>query len=44
MPDQTIDPVLPSSVGSVTASTERQLNYGASAARPTGERNAQKSV
>jgi hypothetical protein len=44
MPDRSIDPVLPRSVGSVTASTERQVNYGASAARPIGERNAQKSV
>jgi hypothetical protein len=44
MPDQGSDPELPSSVGSVTESMERQVSYGASAARLDRERNAQKSV
>jgi hypothetical protein len=44
MPDRSIDPVLRRSVGSVTASMERQVTYGASAARADRERNAQKSV
>jgi hypothetical protein len=44
MPDQGSDSELPSSAGSVTESMERQVTYGASAARADRERNAQKSV